>query len=81
MALLTYVATTNELLLALILLGDEPSNQTLSVGLYGFVSEQFSKNWGVFAAGAVIGAIPLILLFQFLQRFIVGGLTAGATKG
>jgi arabinogalactan oligomer / maltooligosaccharide transport system permease protein len=80
-ALLSYVATTNELLLALILLGDEPSNQTLSVGLYGFVSEQFSKNWGVFAAGAVLGAIPMILLFQFLQRFIVGGLTAGATKG
>jgi arabinogalactan oligomer/maltooligosaccharide transport system permease protein len=79
--LLSYVAFTNELLLALILLGDEPSNQTLAVGLYGFVSEQFSKNWGVFAAGAVLGAIPLILLFQFLQRYIVGGLTAGATKG
>ena len=44
-------------------------------------SEQFSQNWGVFAAGAILGALPLVILFQFLQRYIVGGLTAGAVKG
>jgi arabinogalactan oligomer/maltooligosaccharide transport system permease protein len=35
----------------------------------------------VFTAGAVLGAIPVVLLFQFLQKYIVGGLTAGAVKG
>ncbi|HSE71201.1 MAG TPA: sugar ABC transporter permease [Nocardioidaceae bacterium] len=79
--LLSYVATMGELVLARILLGDDPSQQTLAVGLFGFISEQFSQNWGVFAAGAILGALPLIILFQFLQRYIVGGLLAGSVKG
>lgn len=79
--LLSYVATTNELVLARVLLGDDVEKQTLTVGLFGFISQQFSQNWGVFAAGAIIGALPLILLFQFLQRYIVSGLLAGSVKG
>jgi arabinogalactan oligomer/maltooligosaccharide transport system permease protein len=35
----------------------------------------------MFAAGAVPAAIPTVVLFQILQRFIVGGLTTGAVKG
>jgi arabinogalactan oligomer/maltooligosaccharide transport system permease protein len=35
----------------------------------------------VFAAGALIGAIPVVVLFLALQRFIVSGLTSGAVKG
>ena len=35
----------------------------------------------MFAAGALIVAIPTVALFQFLQRYIVGGMTAGAVKG
>ena len=40
-----------------------------------------SNNLGVFAAGAVMTMVPVIALFQFLQRYIVGGSTAGAVKG
>ena len=36
--------------------------------------------WGIFAAGSVIAAIPVVLLFQYLQKYIVSGLTAGAVK-
>jgi len=79
--LLSYVATMGELVLAQILLGDDVRKQTLAVGLYGFISEQFSQHWGVFAAGAILGALPLIVLFQFLQRYIVGGLLSGSVKG
>jgi arabinogalactan oligomer/maltooligosaccharide transport system permease protein len=35
----------------------------------------------MFAAGAVLAAIPTVALFQILQRYIVGGLTTGAVKG
>ncbi|HLS62420.1 MAG TPA: sugar ABC transporter permease, partial [Ruania sp.] len=42
---------------------------------------QFDARWGIFAAGAVISAIPVLLLFLFLQRYIVGGLTSGSVKG
>jgi arabinogalactan oligomer / maltooligosaccharide transport system permease protein len=78
--LLSFIATLNEFLIASLILTD-PEKQTLSVGLYKFVSQKFSENWGVFSAGAILGAIPVVLLFQFLQRYIVGGMTAGAVKG
>ena len=79
--LLSYVSTMGELVLAQILLGDDVNKQTMAVGLFGFISDRFSQHWGVFAAGAIIGALPLVVLFQFLQRFIVGGLLAGSVKG
>jgi arabinogalactan oligomer/maltooligosaccharide transport system permease protein len=51
------------------------------VGMYGWVSDQLSSNWGLFTAGAVLGAIPILVLTLTLQRYIVGGLTSGAVKG
>jgi arabinogalactan oligomer/maltooligosaccharide transport system permease protein len=51
------------------------------VGLYLFVTQTFSQSWGVFAAGALIGAMPIALIYILLQDQIVGGLTQGAVKG
>jgi arabinogalactan oligomer/maltooligosaccharide transport system permease protein len=78
--LLSFIATFNDYVIASVLL-NTPDKQTLAVGLYAFVSQQFAKNWGVFAAGAVLAAVPVVVVFQFLQRFIVSGLTAGGVKG
>ncbi len=77
--LLSFIGTTSEFVIASIVL-TEPSTQTLAVGLYQFVSQETSKNWTLFAAGAVLAAIPVTVLFLFLQRYIVSGLTAGAVK-
>ncbi|WP_020619597.1 sugar ABC transporter permease [Paenibacillus daejeonensis] len=55
--------------------------RTLAVGLYQMVSQRNSTEFTLFAAGAVLVAMPVTLLFLFLQRFLVEGLTAGATKG
>jgi len=79
-ALLSFISTFGEFVLARVLLQSE-SNWTLAVGLYGWVSDLLEANWGLFAAGAIIAAIPVLALFLFLQRYIVGGLTAGAVKG
>lgn len=79
-ALLSFIATSSDFVLASIIL-TQPETQTLAVGLYQYVSDKFSQNWTVFAAGAVLAAIPVIVLFIFLQRFIVSGLTGGAVKG
>ena len=78
--LLSFIASFNDVLLAKVILVS-PENQTLAVGLVSFISDQFAKNWGVFAAGAVLSALPILLLFMFLQRYIVSGLTAGSVKG
>jgi arabinogalactan oligomer/maltooligosaccharide transport system permease protein len=78
--LLVFVAVVSEFLLASILLTDQ-TVKTLAVGLYGLIDADRSNNLGVFAAGALLTAIPVVLLFLFLQRYIVGGITAGGVKG
>jgi arabinogalactan oligomer/maltooligosaccharide transport system permease protein len=78
--LLAFVGAFNEFLLASIFLRDERV-KTVAVGLYGLIDADRSNNLGVFAAGALVTALPVVLLFQYLQRFIVGGITAGAVKG
>lgn len=78
-ALLSFLGTMSEFMIASILLSD-PEKQTLAVGLYAFVSQETSSNWSVFSAGAILACIIPIGLFIALQRFIVGGLTAGSVK-
>lgn len=77
--LLSFVATASEFVIASVVLTDL-SSQTLAVGLYGLVSNETSKNWTLFSAGAVLSAVPVMVLFVFLQKYIVSGLTAGAVK-
>ena len=78
--LLSFVSSLNEYIIASQLL-QAPGKYTLSVGLFGFVSNQFGQEWGPFCAGVVLAALPVVLLFIVLQRWIVGGLTQGAVKG
>jgi arabinogalactan oligomer/maltooligosaccharide transport system permease protein len=78
--LLSFIGTINEFIIASALI-QTPSTKTLAVGLQGFIANQYSENWGPFAAGALLAAIPVVILFIVLQKFIVGGLTAGSVKG
>jgi len=78
--LLALVGVLSEFLLGSIFLTAN-DKKTLAVGLYGLLSGDRSNNLGVFAAGSVMIMIPVIVLYQFLQRYIVGGSTAGAVKG
>lgn len=77
--MLSFLGTMGEFVIASIILID-PEKQTLAVGLYQFISQETSRNWSVFAAGAVLAAIIPVALFLALQRFIIGGLTAGSVK-
>ena len=78
--LLSYIATINEFIVASVLL-DTTDKFTMSVGLYGFIQDKYAQQWGTFCAGVVLAAIPVVVLFFFLQRYIVHGLTRGAVKG
>jgi len=79
-ALLGFISAFGDFILAKIVLTSE-DNWTLAVGMYGWVSDQLDARWGIFAAGSVIASIPILVLFLTLQRYIVGGLTAGSVKG
>ena len=78
--LLIFIGTYSEFVLARVML-TRVENYTLAVGLSLFISDQFANRWGVFAAGALIGAVPIVVIFLALQRYLVGGLTAGSVKG
>ncbi|MFD2673554.1 sugar ABC transporter permease [Marinicrinis sediminis] len=54
---------------------------TLAVGLFKMVKTKFATEFTLFAAGCVLVAVPITLLFIGLQRFLIEGLTAGAEKG
>jgi arabinogalactan oligomer/maltooligosaccharide transport system permease protein len=78
--LLSYIGTINEYIIASVLL-DSTDKFTMTVGLYGFINDKYAQQWGTFCAGVVLAAIPVVILFFFLQRFIAEGLTRGAVKG
>jgi arabinogalactan oligomer / maltooligosaccharide transport system permease protein len=78
--ILTFIGVYGDFLIARVMLtsGD---NYTVMVGLFAFVAAQYSQNWGVFAAGGLMAAIPIVIIYLLLQDQIVGGLTAGSVKG
>ncbi|AMB60540.1 sugar ABC transporter permease [Microterricola viridarii] len=78
-ALLSFIATINEFVVASVILID-PEKQTLAVGLTKLVSNPRYADWSAFSAGAVMAALPVMAVFLFLQKYIVGGLTAGSVK-
>lgn len=79
-AIINYIGTYSEFILARVLLkGTE--HYTLMVGLQVFAAAQFNQRWGMFAAGVLIGALPIMIIYLILQDQIVGGLTQGAVKG
>ena len=79
-ALLSFIGTFNEFVLASLFLQD-PDSLTVAVGLQRFIAGQRGEDWGPFAAGSIIASVPLVILFLSLQKYIVGGLTAGSVKG
>ena len=76
----TFQSTFNELPIASVMLPD-CSNTTAAVGLNSLVSNPLIQNWGMMAAGGLMVAMPLFILFLATQKSLVTGLTAGAVKG
>jgi ABC-type maltose transport system permease subunit len=78
--ILSFIGTYGEFIIARTLL-TKRELQTVMVGVQIFTVGQYTQNWGVFAAGALIAALPIMIIYLVLQDLIVGGLTAGAVKG
>lgn len=79
-ALWAFMGPFGDFLLAKFLLRT-PENLTIAVGLQTFIANPQQQKVALFAAGAILAALPICLLFFFLQKNFVSSLTAGGTKG
>ncbi|MBE6049267.1 MAG: sugar ABC transporter permease [Clostridium sp.] len=78
--LFSFINAYSEFMISSALLKDSAS-QTLAVGMQLFINEKFSANWTQYSAAAIMASLPVVILFMSFQKFIAGGLTAGAVKG
>jgi N,N'-diacetylchitobiose transport system permease protein len=78
-AIFGFIQAWNEYIVAYVLLSS-PKNQTLTIWLASFTTNH-GPEWGPLMAGATLTGLPVVLFFLVLQRYLVGGLTAGAVKG
>lgn len=78
--LLQFINTYSEFILAnTLLIGQE--RWTVGIGLRNFSTGQFSTQWGAMAAAAVLGSIPILVIFYSFQDALTGQYTAGGVKG
>jgi arabinogalactan oligomer/maltooligosaccharide transport system permease protein len=78
-ALFSFMTAWNEFIMASTFMTNQ-ARYTLPVLIQSSVTE-YSADYGLFAAGAVVTSIPVMVAFYVLQKYLVGGLTAGAVKG
>jgi multiple sugar transport system permease protein len=78
-ALFTFVNSWNEFVLALTLLRS-PENYTLPIQILAIVSGRYSVDWHLVMAAALCASLPVAIIFSWMQKYMLKGLTAGAVK-
>jgi len=73
-----FITSWNEYLYASVLAGQEV--RTLTVAVQTLIGE-YEIAWGLLTAGGVVGALPVTVLFLFIQKRLIAGMTQGAVKG
>ena len=77
--LFAFISAWNELLFALMFLNSE-STFTLPISLYNLIGK-YDIQWGRMMAGATLALVPALVVFAFVQRYMVRGLALGGVKG
>ncbi|GIO36643.1 sugar ABC transporter permease [Paenibacillus antibioticophila] len=84
--MLTFVAVTQfaapwmDFILPKLLISSE-EKKTVAIGLFSMISDETRNEFTLFAAGAVLVAVPIAILYIALQKYLINGLTAGGDKG
>lgn len=79
LVVLTFMWTWNEFLIPLVMVPSNESLRTAPLGL-GFFQGQYTQGFALLAAGAVIVALPVVIVYLFLQRHFIAGMVDGAIK-
>ena len=80
--LTSFMAPWLDFIFAKVILGTNYKKYTVAIGLWTMMQKEYIGTWyGRFTAGAVIVSIPISLLFIFMQKYYVEGMSAGAVKG
>lgn len=80
--LTTFIAPWVDFIFVSVIMRDSYQNYTVALGLYQMLSrENISAYFTRFCAGAVLIAIPITILFVYMQKFYVSGITGGSVKG
>lgn len=74
----TFIAAWNEFVIALTLTTGQET-QPITVGLTSFIG-QYTVQWNYLFAATLVAIVPVVILFAFIERWLVGGLTAGGVK-
>lgn len=74
----TFIAAWNEFVIALTLTSS-PEREPLTVGLTSLIG-QYEVQWNYLFAGSLIAIVPVVILFAMIEKWLVGGLTAGSVK-
>jgi len=79
--LTSFMGPWGDFVFAKIIVGDSQTGMNVAMGLQSWLGTQISSHFTHFCAGGVIVAIPVMILFMFLQKYYVEGVTGGAVKG
>lgn len=81
-SLMTFMGPWMDFIFAKIIMGDKVQNYTVAIGLFTMMTRTTANSlFMAFTAGCVLIAIPITILFIFMQRFYVEGITSGSVKG
>ncbi|HEO3984664.1 TPA: sugar ABC transporter permease [Streptococcus agalactiae] len=80
-ALIAFMGPWMDFIFAKVILGDATSKYTVAIGLFSMLQQDTINQWFMsFTAGSVIIAIPITILFMFMQKYYVEGITGGSVK-
>lgn len=80
-ALMAFIAPWMDFIFAKVILGDATNKYTVAIGLFSMLQQDTINDWFMsFTAGSVLIAIPITLLFMFMQKYYVEGITGGSVK-
>lgn len=79
-AIQSFVIAYNEYAIASTVMTQGLDTMPLAVGLQSMITGQYGTNWSMYCSAALLGSIPMIVLFYSLQKYFIGGLTEGSVK-